>query len=63
MFRELGSALWRGPMARRGCTGGWLPGRLSCVFDFDNNVRTVFESGGKAQTRALGVQNFIILYG
>lgn len=25
-------------------------------FDFDNNVRMVFESGGNAQLRVLGVQ-------
>lgn len=44
--------------------GGLATWEVCSVFSCsDNNVRTVFESGGKAQTRALGVQNFIILHG
>ena len=45
------------PAEARQVTGtGYLGGCLLCFFGFDNNVRTVFESGGKAQTRVLGVQ-------
>lgn len=53
LYCELGSLV---PAKARqvnkaGCLGG-----LICVSGFDNNVRTVFESGGKAQTRVFGVQ-------
>lgn len=46
------------PAKARQVTGtGYLGGCLCFIwFGFDNNVRTVFESGGKAQIRVLGVQ-------
>lgn len=51
-------------MARRGERGAGYLGSVICVFFIsDTKVRTVFESGGKTQTRALDVQNLIILYG
>lgn len=44
------------PAKARQVTGACYLGGFICVSGFDNNVRTVFESGGKAQIRVLGVQ-------